>query len=637
MIRSGDVHVIRDILEIDGEQKKQFRSSMTVSMYEHIRPSLDSGRLSPLSGKTNRAVSRALMVEGSIDHLPRIFEDMYKTVEWSESQSSDFFQVILYMARHERTDEALSMLARLVSDGRMPEASRSRSDPTHPKAKTVLVQTMIIRASLQYKRFDRVQQAADDLFTTIEGTQSTTFIADLILELCRTSIVGRRPDEISWVGSFLQRYAKLDHSPPLPSAIINAFIDNTPRHIAVNWYANLSSNHQPPSAQNIIRLAHFRPRKSFLTALLGDVAKLPESEFIAQQGQFLHAMIRAKERDVVEALYKEWKGTFEMTPKLVVAMVKLLTEDKELRNQYKWVVGRATRHYKDLPEGSSASATARALTLTRIYLLRDEAHQISREGILTEVELDDLEIGMYIQAVTEEDPIEAYRLVHFLNEKASLKVDLPVKAIIETCLSGNWNALDQLKTIGISESEGGEDVYLSPVQARLVQVLRSLRLGRIGPAMASIAEMEQKKESVPVHLYRATITRALSINRFDLAISTWSVLHNKVELLSPQEQLSLRWIGISILRVLRAALSSNIDDHDVDEQEVEHALQVTASPAWSEFGEKWTSIEVVNLEWDQQQEIDEIENREKTRLLWNNVQDIVSAARDRPVRARSFG
>lgn len=626
MIRSGDGLVIRDLLEIDGEQRKQFRTSATASMYEHIRPQLESGRLAPLSGPTNRAIARALLAEGDIDSLPRIYDNMYETLEWNASQSAaDFFAIILYMARHGKIDDALAMLAKPVRDGLISDAGRNRSDPSHPKAKTVLVQTMIIRASLQYKRYDRVQEAADDLISTIEGTASTPFITDLVLELCRTNIVGRKIDQMTWTGDFLLRYARLDHSPPLPSAIVNAYIDNAPRSIAADWYAKLPSDHGPPSPQNIIRLAQFRPRKAFLTALLGDIAKLPETDFTAQRGHFLSAMVQARERDAVIALYHEWKGTFDLSPKFVVAVVKLLTETKAITKEYDRQKQLICRNYDAFAQRHYPDSCVRALTLIRLYLLRREEHQIANLNLFKGITPDDPEVSRYIHQVVEEDPVEAYQLVSYLNDKAGIHLELPVQAIVNACLAGHWSALDKLHSAQ-EVIDGNGDVRQSS-ETRLIDTLRSLRAGRVDAALSSMSLMEQEKDTIPTSLYRSTVIRALSVERLDLALRAWTLFHARLDTIPPENQVSVRLTGVSILRVLRSALSSDANDFEVDQGEYDKVMEIVDSSEWTEFGEKLLAIEVSNLEWDEKQQQEEMENRQKTKDLWKMVQDSVEAVK----------
>jgi hypothetical protein len=627
LIRNGDSRVIRELLEMDGEHKRHFRSSAAVSMYEHIRPALEAGRVDPLSANANIAISKALMAEGNIDLIPKIYDDLYATVEWQPSESWVFFSIILYMTRQNRIDEALVMLQRLVADERLPSGASGKSDPKHPEAKVLLVQTMIVRASLQFKLYDRLTTAADDLLATIARSAVSAYVPELILQLCRACIVGRIPTQVAWAGSFLLKYAKLPNTPPLPSSIINTYLEHSGSGPALRFYMDLPDNHEPPSPRAIIRLATARPRREVMYALLKDIQKIPPSEFAAQRGQFLQAMVKTKDKESVVGLYEAWKGTFELNPHLVYQIIALLCSSKKSANQYSEQVRLITRHYWNNAQRKSSKWAVDNLVLTRIYLLRQNplkasAH-IDNAGYLKEIDVRDPEAKKYIAEVLREDPGEGYMFVRYLRDQG-LDFKLATTDVVNACLRGHWDALDSLKPSSDLDNTSAE----GSAMARLLAVLRSIRQGKVTSARERIVEMVAKKDDVPILLQRALILRCAYLKRWHTATQSW--LDALVPSLSSVDQVVMRKTGIVVVRHLKDFLGSEMTD-----EEVSDTVELLDGVSWKAFGEKMRGIEIDDEAWDETERKAELSDREYVREIVKSVGSLLEEVKEERKSARS--
>jgi hypothetical protein len=617
LIRSGDRQVVRDLLELDGKQPKHLRTSAIVSLYQHIQSDLASGKLEALSGDANVAISKALMAEGNIDLVPGIWTEMCKTVEWSISASWDFFEIILYMTRHDQLDEAVKMVQKLVEDEVMPAAaSAGRSDPNHPEARTLLVQTMITRALLEYGMMGRVQIAADDLFATLAKSTVSPHAADLVMQLCRATVVGRRPDQVRWAGKFLLRFAKLSNAPPLSSSIINTFLQHCSPHYGVDWYLSLPEDHEPPSPLHIARMAHVRPQKVLLTALLKDVQKIPLAEFVGQRSHFISALILARQREALVQLYTVWEGSFDLTPKILVRTVRLLTEGRTGKSQYDEFLKRIMRKYWKVARRDAPDSPLVALVLIQVYIMRRQAHQIDRFELMDVLRKgkDDTEIKTYVESVIEDDPIEGYELVKFLREQAGLELEMPVQAVIDTCLSGHWDAADQLSRIPDDDDpfENAQlDPSVQPQHRRLIAILRALKSERPNAALGWLAKMHKAHDPVPVRLYRALVQRCMLKDQWTLAVTAWlqAYAHYTADG-KPADLVVLRQTADLILRKLSTCL-----EHAGPEAAL-RAYQATQKAEWAEFGTKAMGLEIDSEEWGQFSKDEEIKARQEIRTRW---------------------
>jgi len=633
LIRNGDARVIRELLEMDGEHKKHFRSSAAVSMYEHIRPALESGRIEPLSASANIAMSKALMAEENVDLLPKIYHDLYTTVEWQPSEAWTFFSIILFMTRHDQIDEALRMLQRLVADERMPTGTSGRSDPTHSEAKTLLVQSMIVRASLEFRLYERIQTAADDLLRTVEKSIVSPYMTELVLQLCRASIVGRIPTQIAWAGSFLLKYANLPNVPPLPSSIINTYLQYCGIGPALEFYLALPENHEPPSPHAIIRLATARPRRDIMFSLLKDIQKLPPTEFMAQRGRFLQAMIKTNDKESVIGLYEAWKGTFELNPGLVYKIIALLCSTKKSAHEYSEQIRLITRHFWNNVQRKSPGWTVSNLVLTRIYLLRQNpvkasAH-IDNAGYLKDIDVKDPEAKRYIAEMLKEEPGEGYMFVRYLRDKG-LDFKLATEEVVNACLRGHWDALDHLRPspdLDMASTEGS-------AMGRLVAVLRSLRQGKVTSAKDRIATMVAKKDDVPILLHRALVVRCAYLKRWFTATQTW--LDAYATTLSREDQIVMRKTGIVVIRQLKGSFMI-----DMSEDEIVTATELLNGEEWKAFEEKMRGIELDNEAWYETERKQEISDREYVREILKSVgaalEDIKEEKKSDRTGRRAFG
>jgi len=627
LIRNGDSRVIRELLEMDGQHKKHFRSSAAVSMYEHIRPALEAGRVEPLSGSANVAIAKALMTEGNVDLMTKVYDDLYATVEWQPSESWTYFSIILYMTRQGQIDEALAMLKRLIADERMPKGTSGKSDPNHPEAKALLVQSMVVRACLEFRLYERVQLAASDLLATVEKSTVSPYIHDLVLQLCRASIVGRIPTQIAWAGSFLLKYANLPNVPPLPSTIINTYLEHTSVSSALEFYLALPEDHEPPSAYSITRLATARPRRDVMFQLLKDIQKIPLNEYMAQRGQFLQAMVKTNDRESVVGLYEAWKGTFELNPHLVYSMIALLCSTKKSAQEYAEQIRVITRHFWNNMQRKSPGWAVNNLVLTRIYLLRlnpakASAH-IDDAGYLKDLDVRDPEVKKYIAEILKEEPGEGYIFVRYLREKG-LDFKLASGQVVAACLRGHWDALDHLKPSADLNATTPEGSAMS----RLVVVLRSLRQGKVTAARDHIAEMVAKQDDVPVLLYRALILRCTYLKRWYTATQSWLGASSRLE--SIEDRTVLRKTGVVLVRQFKEALVLDMPDHELAD-----TAELVRSVEWRSFAETMRGIELHEPSWSETEKGQEQSDREYVKEMLKSVGTVLEDVRDQKDLARS--
>ena len=548
LMRSGDSIVLRELLEIDGLHRAQWRASATVSIYRHIQPSLASRKLKPLSPHALKAVARALIAEQEAELLPGVFDAIFTRVPWSKAEAWDMFAIILYMARAGEADAAASMLSKLIEAKYIPKSALGRSDTTHPEAKTLVVQSVIVRCALEMGLFEHIRIAADDLLATLARSKATPTTSELILELCRTSIVGCQRDQVVWAGSFLLRYAHSPGSPPLPSSIINTYMDVAPTPAAVEFYMSLPQDHGRPSPKNIVRIALARPKRLVLLDLLEEVRKTPDNEFIAQRPVFIAALVKAGEREAVEGLYNVWASQMDLSPSLVISLVKLFGAEKVHRESHVALLGKIINGYKH----SVVDSATLKLVLARAYLAVEET-ELARETV-AHLNSKSREVATYVQQVIQEDPADAYLLLRTLHPHGSDEdFFIPTNVVVAACYAGHWDALDRLK------SDGERDT------AVLVSILKGLRSGRVQYASRRMSEMRERKEKISVDLVKAFVQRASLQGEWGLAVSEWNAGWRSG--LSEEERAKMLRTGMGLLQALFTTLEEGAEEYDAHEAE----------------------------------------------------------------------
>ena len=543
LLRNGDPRVMKEVLENDVKGKTSLRSSVLVSIYKHILPSLSSRKLSPLSGKANLLVANALMQEGDTALLPQVFDDLYSTFVWNPAKAWDVFSIILYLTRMGQADEALVMLQRLVQDDHLPRNAIGRSNPTHPEAVTLLIQSIIVRSCLEFKLYDRAQDATEDLFGTLERSVLSSHTTELLYETCRSAIAGHRQDQIVWAGSLLIRFAHLPKAPTLPSSIINNYLDHVRGQRTLDFYDSLPESHQPPSPINIIRIAKYGSKPALYLRLLKDINRLEPTAFIGQRATFLHCLVKARLHEEVSALYDAWSRTFTLTSDLLLSIIVLLVRK---------VDGPAAKHrafceqvLNDFINRPATLASDDQVALASAYVHLGMTFDATK--ILQSLTEHDVDLQDYVDKLAESDPPHAYDFT-YTAMNAGVPVNPPVKTIISACISGQWGLLS------LASKRPPNDESSSSI----LSILSEIRAGRVTSAANGLNHMNQIGSPLPCGVYRALVTHAMLYRKWEMVLKVWNDIPQSAE-----ESGELLDLGNVILSRLSSGITR--DDNGVAE------------------------------------------------------------------------
>lgn len=268
LLRNPDPRTLATILELDALSIKlnsfdNLRSSLVVSIYDHLPDRWRDG----LSRTTHLRVARAMINQGETDSVPAVFHNLYASTHWEPEGVWVLLSLISHLSRHQAVEEALPLLQHLLRHNRLPQAAlpkTGRGDSTHPHAPAITVISILIRTTLSYGLYGRSRLLATDLISLLVNTPHHEPAWDLLLELCRTSLVGGTKDEKDFVNTTLSAMSRFPQSPILPKATINDFVaSNKPRR-AAGFYFSLDEAKRPDlTAGNVLRLASLREPRIF--------------------------------------------------------------------------------------------------------------------------------------------------------------------------------------------------------------------------------------------------------------------------------------------------------------------------------------------------------------------------------------
>lgn len=306
----------------------QLRPSLVTSIYSVLTP---SSRTS-LSRRANLLVSKALISQAETSLIPPLFHHLTRSTDWQPEGVWILLNLILALVRHHDIDKAIPLLHNLVADNRLPaSALLGKGLSAHSEAKVLIVQTMILRAALEWRFFARARTLATELLETLKRSENCEPVWNLILDVVRVSLVGGQRSEVDWVTETLQTMSTLPPCPSpsssttstdgaqsrgipvplsLPSSTLNTYFASVkPTHgKALQLLHSLPPHHRPRfTSSNFMRLASTLNRK-VLYGLIGDMetGRVDRAGLRGCKRTFVACLARAgMEREAVR-LQEEW-------------------------------------------------------------------------------------------------------------------------------------------------------------------------------------------------------------------------------------------------------------------------------------------------------------------------------------------
>ncbi|KAK4687015.1 hypothetical protein P7C73_g3095, partial [Tremellales sp. Uapishka_1] len=323
LIHNPDARVLRQLVEFDS----QLPSSLLASIYKRLVGPLADGAIFPLSRITNKKILKALLAEGDdVDAalVLRVYHDLLNTHSWDNQGTWLHLEAILHLLKRSEVDKdvPLRLVKHLLNIGSIPKSSLGKSDPEHPRASTLLVQSVVLRCCLQWNYLERSIAVTQDLVSTLisSGNYSASTI-DLVYQALSTSL--RLPISnfalVERIGTML-----LNLSPHirLPTSLLEAYYDQLAPAQALVFYASLPTTQASPSPHHLLSFAQQRPDKGQWRRLIKDVTHDPS--FISQRSAFLVLLSNgSKHKDTIR-LYDLWRSNLTITPDLVPCLVRSL-------------------------------------------------------------------------------------------------------------------------------------------------------------------------------------------------------------------------------------------------------------------------------------------------------------------------
>jgi hypothetical protein len=281
LLRNPDPKVLAKIVEMDANGYKSntfdnLRTSLITAIYSVLPKSVRS----TFSRSTNMRISKALVSQGDTDHIPAIFYDLYSTTTWEPEGVWVLLSLILHLTRHQAVEEALPLLQHMIRQQRLPPAALvGKGDPSHPQAPVITVLSIIIRTVLAQQYYERTRHLSSELLGILGQSTYHGPAWELLLEICRVSLVGGSNTEMDFINETLSDMAKIRDSPRLPKSIVNHYVGSVRRRQGAGFFFGIKEEKRPPlTAGNILRLASLREAR-VIRKLSGEIQKLPESEW----------------------------------------------------------------------------------------------------------------------------------------------------------------------------------------------------------------------------------------------------------------------------------------------------------------------------------------------------------------------
>lgn len=283
LLRNPDPDTLASILELDASTLKlnQFdnlRTSLVVSIYQ----SLPRSRRDSLKRVTNLRVAKALIHQGETESVPAVFYKLYNTTTWEPEGLWVLMSLILHLTRHQAVEKALPLLQYLIRHNRLPVSALAvKGDPAHPEAPAIVILSIAIRAALSSRFYERARQLATEMTSVLSGSTFHEPAWDLLLEICRASLVVGSRSELDFVNSTLTAMSKIPSSPDLPRSIVNDYLPAVKPRRAAGFYFGLDEAKRPTlTASNILRLAWLSESR-VIKRLDKEVARLDGTEWEA--------------------------------------------------------------------------------------------------------------------------------------------------------------------------------------------------------------------------------------------------------------------------------------------------------------------------------------------------------------------
>lgn len=281
LLRNPDPRTLTTILELDALSIKSnsfdnLRSSLVVSIYDHLPDRWRDG----LSRATHMRVAKAMINQGETDSVPAVFHNLYASTHWEPEGTWVLLNLIIHLTRHQAVEEALPLLQHLIRHNRLPQAALvGEGDPSHPLAPAITVISIVIRTALSYRYYGRARTLAADLLSLLVNSTHHEPAWDLLLELCRTSLVGGTRGEMEFVNTTLTTMSTIPGSPVLPKTTVNDYVAATKSRQAAGFYFALDEKKRPVlTSGNVCHLAKLRAPRVF-AKLDKEIGKLKEEEW----------------------------------------------------------------------------------------------------------------------------------------------------------------------------------------------------------------------------------------------------------------------------------------------------------------------------------------------------------------------
>lgn len=367
LLRAPNHRVLHEILneEADSEhpqsEKERLRLSLVAQAYRVIAPSIKRKVLPRLSRPALVGVSRALRAEDANDLLPSVFYELSATAKW-DKRDWPLLEIALHLAQTD-PQAAVKLLHYPLALGKLP-GRIDGSIAEHPRAASIVVQTTVARAALQWKKHVRATRAIDDLLDTLRSSEMEPMAVELILEAIRTADVVPGDEGLNaWAHDKLLLMARDERFPPLPASAVNLHLESLGLRDALEFYLALPNpvpspgaepqrRYMPPSARQITRLALANPPPTALRRLAFDARSQP------MPPEFLRTLADAGLLAIAEAIYYRTPALDEVT---ALALIRAFTRGHRSAQRTAFAQ-RVAREYLALEGGDE---TQRALFRVR--------------------------------------------------------------------------------------------------------------------------------------------------------------------------------------------------------------------------------------------------------------------------------
>ncbi|CAD6583894.1 MAG: hypothetical protein TREMPRED_003673 [Tremellales sp. Tagirdzhanova-0007] len=535
---------LRQLLELEANGNGLLRSGHIASVFSHIRTDIATDKSPPLSRESSEYLAVALMEEDEIDMLPDAWRNLFATTtSWEAESAWKLFQIILHLVQRDGVDDALRLVQVLVAGGLIPEAAFKKSNPRHPKAKALLVQSVILRCCLDFKIYDRAQSVAEEMAGTMEESEVSSLVSNLLLETCRATIAAYKTEEISWAGSFLRRLACIDGFPLIPASLVDAFIEVVYPPEAVNFFSSIPESKRPTiSPHSILRLASGKRERTNLLGLMPFVNRLPSANFLAQRPGFLMCLAHARLARLARSLYHTWAGSFKFDADLMLELVRCFVSAEapgvkvdgrplSPRRQKAYLNDLAQSTHKIITDFNRLAnpSLENRFALAQAKLLAGDPD--SAQLILSKVDVSDPALPLLIDTLACTDMFLAAKIIR-LSATAGNPLGSTADVVSRACASGRWSSLRGVKLSSLPADERRE-----------VSILRRICVRKFDSVLSELSG----GSTVSATTLIALVTRSMGIGKTAVAMEAW----NMAVMAYPSQPDIFLPLGYTLLRKLR--------------------------------------------------------------------------------------